>query len=154
MKKTRKVTRKKKDREMTKPCTHWWFKVKLVTDVIDSKKHFTEELICPNVWSTNTCGQGYSMERNHKMEGLNFRKQLEFYLLSSIDLKAHLGQKPSKGIKVVNDYSLEQISYCHFSSKGCSGSDFLTAREKTSPVAKWMVAMATVARTRAWPIWP
>lgn len=55
------------------------------------------------MWSTNACGQGYSMERNHKMEELNFRKQLEFYLLSSIDLKAHLGQKPLKGIEVVND---------------------------------------------------
>lgn len=74
------------------------------------------------------------MERNHKTEGLNFRKQLEFYLLFSIDLKAHLGQKPLKGIQVVNDYSLEQISYCHFSGKGGSGSDFLTAKEKASPV--------------------
>lgn len=76
------------------------------------------------------------MERNHKMEELNFRKQLVFYLLSSIDLKAHLGQKPLQGIEVVNDYSLKEISYCHFSSKGCSGSYFLTAREKASPVAE------------------
>ena len=61
---------------------------------------------------------------------------MELYLLSSIVIKAHLWQKHLKGIKIFNDYPLEQISTCHFSSKGYSGSNLLTAKEITSPVAK------------------
>lgn len=51
-----------------------------MTDLLDSKKHFTRERSA-QMWSINTWGQGYGVGRNHEMEEVKFQKTTQ--ILSS-----------------------------------------------------------------------